>query len=215
LGPPIPTRRSARSRSHALAATASRRDRRTLAAMARRVSGAVVMPLSKDPRARSRQLANLRRGDTKPTGNQSARTHGGYARVVLDRLEERERLIFEALAEDAPLRDENGNLPRRDAVAVRLLAQCLCRLEDVSANVNVYGVLEQRGKRKGQIRPAVELEARLRVEAREHCAGLGMSPAACARLGVDVARVANATQSLGMIEAELTGEVVAEDGASG
>lgn len=60
-------------------------------------------------------------------------THGAYAQVVVERLEAKQREVFEALAADAPLRDPDGSLPAADGVTVRLLADVLCRLEDVAA----------------------------------------------------------------------------------
>lgn len=77
--------------------------------------------------------------------------------------------MFEAVAADAPLRDDAGELPAADHVQVRLLAECLCRLEDVS-------------------RSLIELEGRLRREAADHLRELGMTPASRAKLGLDVAR---------------------------
>jgi hypothetical protein len=64
-------------------------------------------------------------------GNARARKHGAYARVAHARLEAKQREVFDALAEDAPLRDPDGGLPAADGVTVALLAQALCRLDDV------------------------------------------------------------------------------------
>jgi hypothetical protein len=66
-------------------------------------------------------------------------THGGYAAVVRERLDVKVREVYEALAADAPLRDPDGELPRADAVVVSLFAECLCRLEDVRADVRDHG----------------------------------------------------------------------------
>jgi hypothetical protein len=144
--------------------------------------------LSTDPAKRERQLANLRRGGKPPAPDQENRraaTHGGYARIALDRLEDRRLEIFEALASDAPVREGDGGLPAADGVIVGLLAECLCRLEDVSGHIRDRGLFD----RKGRLRPAVELEARLRREAADHAASLGMTPSSRARLGVDLARM--------------------------
>lgn len=64
------------------------------------------------------------------------------------------------------------------------MAGCLCRLEDVSGHLRDRGLEDERGN----LRPAVELEGRLRREAADHAAQLGMNPTARARLGLDVAR---------------------------
>ena len=162
------------------------------------------MPLSTDPVKREKQLANLQPSDPDARERQRAGlvpgagagdgglqrrlTHGGYAQLHAERVESKEREVYDALAADAPLRDSVGNLPRHDAAQVALLAQCLCRLEDVSANVRDFGVFEQRGKRKGQLRPAVELEAKLRREAAGYLDALGMTPKSRAALGLDLVR---------------------------
>src|SRR5687767_382076 len=124
------------------------------------------VPLSRREGARRRQLANLSsRPPAPPAGNQRARRHGGYAAVVRERLEAKTLEVYEALAADAPLRDPGGDLPRADHAIVALLAECLCRLEDVGASVRDYGLLDQK---TGAVRPAVELERRLRQEAADH-----------------------------------------------
>ena len=85
---------------------------------------------SKDPAARGRSIANLRRGGQTPDGSQRV-THGAFRRVVDagDR-DAKARTIFDALAADAPLRDPSGELPAADAVTVKLLADALVRLDD-------------------------------------------------------------------------------------
>lgn len=146
------------------------------------------MPLSRDSRKRERQLANLRPGTGAPSGNARARTHGAYAQVAHQRLDAKAAELFEALAVDAPLRDEVGELPRHDGAQVALLADVLCRLDDVRANVRDFGVFEQRGMRRGQVRSAVELEGRLRREASDYLDALGMTPRSRAKLGLDLQR---------------------------
>ncbi len=144
------------------------------------------MPLSSRPGARARQLANLNRGgNPAPLGNQRHRSHGGYARVARPQLEAKEREVFDALAEDAPLRDVDGGLPRPDALVVTLLAKALCRLEGVEAYTRLYGSVEFK---TGNVRPAAELERRLRAEALDYAEALGMTPRSRARLGLDLAR---------------------------
>jgi hypothetical protein len=145
------------------------------------------MPLSDDPIKRARQLANLSaRPPAPPVGNVRALAHGGYAAVARDRLDAKVRDVFDALAADAPLRDSAGELPAADAAAVHLAAEAMCRLDDVAAHLRDRGILDT----KGELRAAVDVERRLRLEAADHLASLGMSPAARARLGVDVAAAA-------------------------
>jgi hypothetical protein len=92
------------------------------------------VPLSDDPAKRARQLANLNpKARLAPAGNRRAVKHGGYATIAVDRLDSKVREVFDAVAEDAPLRDTASGLPRADTVQVRLLADVLCRLDDVRA----------------------------------------------------------------------------------
>jgi hypothetical protein len=149
------------------------------------------MPLSKRQAARDRQLANLARGDNPaPAGNRRAVTHGGYARIAAERLDAKAREVFEALSLDAPLRARGGELPAADSVAVRLLADALCRLEDVAADIRDHG---WRDRTSGEQRPVVDLEQRLRREALDYCEALGMTPRSRGRLGLDLARTYDAS----------------------
>ena len=133
-------------------------------------------------------LANLRRGETPaPPGNTLARTHGAYARLLADRVEGKVVEVFGALSEDAPLRGEGGGLPAHDGAVVRLAAAALCRLEDVEAHLRDRGLLDA----DGNVRPAVDLERRLRVEALGYLAELGMTPLSRAKLGLDLTRSAS------------------------
>jgi hypothetical protein len=70
-------------------------------------------PLSRNPRARDRQLANLApRPPAPPPGNQRRRTHGGYATIARERLDAKAREVFEAISEDAPLRVQTAGCLR-------------------------------------------------------------------------------------------------------
>lgn len=145
------------------------------------------MALSKDPDKRATQLANLKAAPpAPPAGNRRHVTHGGYARIATDRLNGRVALVFDALAEDVPLRDGAGKLPAADNGVVHLLARCLCRLEDVQAHLDSTGWLDQS---TGEPRLAVlDAEARLRGEAARLMASLGMTPTSRAKLGLDLTR---------------------------
>ena len=143
------------------------------------------MPLSKREAARRRQLANLTgRPPAPPPGNQRARRHGGYAQVAVARLDVKAREVFDALAADAPLR-ENGELPAADAAIVRLAAEALCRLDSIADWLARRGIEDAKGELRAS---ALELEGRLRREASDYLAELGMSPRSRARLGLDVQR---------------------------
>ena len=142
-------------------------------------------PLSRDPEARARQLANLRDAPPPaPAGNARARRHGGYAEVARERIEGRARELLDALSADAPLRDADGELPRPDAAIVHLLATALCRLEDVESHLTAHGYLTD----DGGVRPAADLASRLRRETADYLDALGMTPRSRARLGLDLSR---------------------------
>jgi hypothetical protein len=166
----------------------------------------VTVPLSKDPRRQRRQLANLQTGPPAPKGNQFARTHGAYAAIARDRLKEKEREVFDALSDDAPLRDASGDLSRHDTVPVALLAEVLCRLEDVNSFLSARGYLDD----KGQVRPAAELAGRMRREASDYLDALGMTPKSRAKLGLDLSRTFDLAEHF----AELDGGVVRSNGSS-
>lgn len=144
------------------------------------------MPLSRNPQRRAAQLANLKPGArTAPVGNVRALRHGAYATVARDRIDVKVREVFDALAADAPLRDRDGGLPAADGAAVRLAAEVLCRLDNVSDFLARRGIEDD----KGELRTTVlDIEGRLRREAADHLDALGCTPRARARLGLDVAR---------------------------
>jgi hypothetical protein len=142
--------------------------------------------LSDDPSKRSRQLANLRRGETRPEpANRRAVKHGAYAAVARDRIDAKVREVFDALAEDAPLRAPDGGLPAEDTAMVRLAAEVLCRLDDVTSYLSARGWLDEKGKPRTVV---LELEGRLRREAGDFLEAMGMSPRSRAKLGLDLAR---------------------------
>ena len=169
-------------------------------------------PLSTDPVKRERQLANLRQipPDARPA--QPNLSHGGYAAVARERLEQKTLAIYDALASDAPLRDGRGDLPRHDAAQVALLAACLCRLEMVAADIGMHGMLVQRGKRKGQVRPAADLEMRLRREAAGYLDVLAMTPKSRGALGLDLARTVDLATAMSDPDPERRGVLMREAG---
>jgi hypothetical protein len=124
--------------------------------LAQRVEHA--MPLSHDPDRRAAQLANLRNAPAAPLGNRRRVSHGAFARIAPERLEAKALQVFEALAADAPVRADDGTLPAADVVAVRLLADAMCRLE----NIRQYLARKGWEGEDGRPRPVLEYEARLR-----------------------------------------------------
>jgi hypothetical protein len=146
------------------------------------------VPLSPDPEARQRQLANLRPAPPAPPGNQRGRRHGAYGAVARDRVNTKVAEYWDAMAADAPLRGPGGELPAADEARVQLAAECRVRLDDVGRWLDDFGARDQRtGKER---RSLLDLERRLRVELAGHLDALGMSTAARARLGWDVVRAA-------------------------
>ncbi len=170
------------------------------------------MPLSSDPEKRAKQLANLTPAPPpSPTGNRFALRHGGYAAVAADRLEGRSREVFDAISADAPLRDAAGNLPAADSGVVYLLAQALCRLEDVSGHLAATGWLDQK---TGEPRHAVlEIERRLIAQ----CAALmdrcGLTPLSRARLGLDLTRTVDLATAMSETDPERRAVLLRDAGA--
>jgi hypothetical protein len=144
------------------------------------------VPLSRDPEKRARSLANLRKGGpAAPKGNRYTLHHGGYASPRMLPVEGKSRVIYAELSRDAPLRDAVGDLPAADRTTVELLALCLARLESIAAWLEAHGWLDPK---TGEPRSAVDLERRLRTEARDHAEALGLSPRSRVALGLDLMR---------------------------
>jgi hypothetical protein len=153
------------------------------------------MPHSTDPEKAAIQRANLRNAPAAPEGNRRRATHGGYGRVARERMEAKALAVFDALSEDAPL-TERGGLPAADAAMVRLLAECLCRIEGVSEWLTLHGMLGEDGEPRAGV---LELERKLRAEAAGYLDALGMTPRSRAKLGVDI-RAATVDVSQAMSE---------------
>lgn len=166
------------------------------------------MPLSGNPRKRERQLRNLKPAPPVQPGNRFAVQHGGYAAIARNRLEEKQRQVFDALSVDAPLRDARNELPRHDAVQVALLAEVLCRLDDVNAYLSARGYLDG----KGNVRPAAELAGRMRREASDYLDALGMTPKSRAKLGLDLARTTDLATAMSEPDDERRAELLREAG---
>jgi len=146
------------------------------------------MPAKRGTPGRRRSDANLLPAPpAPPIGNGRAIRHGAYAALAAERLDAKARAVFDALATDAPVRDR-GALPAADSVAVRLLADALFRLDDVAEYLARCGWADA----KGNLRPALHVETRLRSQALDLLDRLGMTPTARARLGLDLVRAGQA-----------------------
>lgn len=141
------------------------------------------MPAKRGTPGRTRSNLNLVPAPPAPLGNDRTLRHGAYAMVVADRIDAKVAAMFEALAADAPVRD-SGGLPAADGPVVRLLAEVLCRLDDVTEFLGRRGWQD----RKGNPRPALAVESRLRSQALTLLIELGMTPRSRAALGLDIVR---------------------------
>jgi phage terminase small subunit len=150
------------------------------------------MPASRDPSKRAVQLANLRNAPAAPRGNRRTVTHGAYAALPAERVDGKVRQVADALAQDAPVRADDGGLPAADAVAVRQLAEALCRLDDIAEYLGRRGWEDDSGKP----RPVLDYEGRLRSHVLDLLRELGMTPRARAALGLDLVRAASAGDQL-------------------
>jgi phage terminase small subunit len=180
-------------------------------------------PLSSDGAKKARQLANLRLGTGAPVGNRRTVRHGAYAAIARERLEEKELEVFDALAQDAPVRAADGDLPAADAVAVHQLCEALVRLDDIADYLQRRGWEDESGKP----RPVLEYEGRLRSHVLDLLKELGMTPRARAALGLDLTRMASASDRLDEhlaahygadvdgSAAEVNGDVDVDDGDGG
>lgn len=168
------------------------------------------MGLSKDPEKRKRQMANLDpQARAAKKGNRLGVTHGAFAKVIESRVEDRVKVVIAALAEDAPLRAADGGLPVEDLAIVRLLAECLCRTEDVSGYLRDHGILDPKTK---ELRRAVDREGTLRAEAASYLDALGMTPRARARLGLDLARTVDLATAMSETDPVKRAELLRQPG---
>ena len=170
-------------------------------------------PLSNDPEQRSKQLQNLRPGrGAAGVGNARAISHGAYAAITAERLDAKTLEVAAALSADAPVRAEDGGLPAADTAAMRLLADVLCRLDDIAAYLLRRGWEDEDGKP----RPVLEYEARLRNHAVDLLRELAMTPKSRAALGLDLVRARSAAdeglERLQRIGAEIIEAREARDG---
>ncbi len=143
------------------------------------------MGMSKDPKTRKQQLANLDKAPRDGTpGNKNNLKHGARAQVEPRRLEAKVRELYDELAVDVPLQAAGGGPLPYDRMMLRQLAEALCRLEDVSRWIDEHGFTD----RKGRVRSVLKWEGSIRRQVVELLDRLGMSPASRARIGVDLAR---------------------------
>lgn len=142
------------------------------------------MPLSGDPDARARQLANLRVAPAAPVGNARRFVHGGRSELLLRDVEDEVAELCDALGDALPVRDPAGGVPAADLIAVEAAARSLKRWRSLAAWCDAHGRLT----RVGKVKPAAELELKAERQLQEALAALGMTPASRAKLGVHLAQ---------------------------
>ncbi len=166
-------------------------------------------------------------------GNQRGLTHGAYAQLAPLRLDDKARHVFDALAADAPVRGPDGGLPPADAVAVRMLADVLCRLEDLNAWIAEQGIVNTRrydsdnrktrrqanrkakaGRKRKRMDPlrVVALEDRLWGRAQSLMEQLGMTPRSRAKLGLDMVRATDLATAMSEENPQRRAELLREAG---
>lgn len=133
------------------------------------------MPLSGDKKARAKQLANVRPAPPAPRGNRRRLTHGGEAQHP-----KRQAVLERQITDALPVREPDGSAPKADKIAVALLALTVARLESCARYVTTHGQFTKTGK----VHPAVAVEEKLTVRARELAGELGLTPAARSRIGL-------------------------------
>jgi hypothetical protein len=107
-------------------------------------------------------------------------------------------------------RDPDGGLPADSAVAVKLLADVLIRLDDVKGYLRDHGIVDPKSK---QLRESViALESRLRNEAQDHADALAMGPRAKVKLGLDIARGIDLASAMSEPDPERRAELLREAG---
>jgi hypothetical protein len=156
--------------------------------------------MSTDPVKRDRQLANLRPGPPAPPANGLAERHGAHKTLPV---RSAAAAIYAELEQETPLREGDGDLPAADRTAVELLASCLARLASIGAWLHEHGAIDP----EGQPRPVLEVERRLRNEAADHCAALGLTPRARLAIGLDLQRGVGASLAELLSEIPEPGEV--------
>jgi hypothetical protein len=168
-------------------------------------------PLSRDPEARSRQIANLRRGGPVQPGNRHTVTHGAYARITQAELDAEVRELMDAIGEDLPVREADGGVPAADVILLEMLAGNRIQRRRVRESEVRHGIEE----RDGGLRPVVGLGVTLDNQALRYLEQLGMSPRSRAALKLDLVRAETAGDRLeahlAKNYADADGEVI-EDG---
>lgn len=134
-------------------------------------------PFRDDP-TRPQQPVWKGRGEPWPAGNTLSMLHGIYSQRVRDPIEER---IAEVLRQSMEQGLGNAYNPALDEHAIRRAARALTTVEMVEARIDEFGVDSISARLATNYKNASN-------QARHWLGELGLTPAARAKLGVDVAR---------------------------
>lgn len=154
-------------------------------------------------------LANLRNAPVPPAGNQRARRHGGYSEALVADVEREVREVMDALAEAAPVRGPDGELPAADVAAVEVAARALRRYRTVAGWCDQYGRLDER---TGAAKPAAALELETERALCRALGELGLTPMSRSKLGVALARMADLSTAMSEPDPSRRARMMAEAG---
>jgi P27 family predicted phage terminase small subunit len=105
----------------------------------------------------------------------------------------KEAEIVEALAEAAPVRASNGELPSHDIFAVKLLAQEWVRYENMSVYLSEHGWADE----KGELRhPVTDMLGKSADRILRMLDAMGMTPKSRAKLGLDLVKQASFAEAM-------------------
>ena len=150
--------------------------------------------VSEDPDIRRQDLATQQPGtaNLQPGYNGQSIRHGAYARLTDHELSGKVRGLVEALGDDLPVHESDGGVPAQDAVVLRLLAEALHRREKVRATELRKGIETETGDLRGVVKFGLALDSQIL----KLCEQMGLTPAARAKLGLDLVKAQTAGEQL-------------------
>jgi hypothetical protein len=144
-------------------------------------------------------------------GNRLAVKHAAHAQPPAELVNEQVQRIYDVLAESAPLRDGNGDLPAADATAVLMLARTLVRLHSVGQWLDAHGPVDRRGKP----RSALRAESKLSNQAMAYMRELGLTPRSRAQIGASLVAAVDVAAALSEPDAERRKAMLRQAGIDG
>lgn len=130
-----------------------------------------------------------------PKGNRRSTHHGGLVtrKSHAKEMAAKEAEIAELLADGAPVRTPGGGLPQHDVFAVRLLAQEMVRLENMTTYSYEYGLLDEYGEPR---QPLIDLMGKSYDRIMRGLAAMGMTPSSRAKLGLALVKQASLAEAM-------------------